>query len=134
MNKLQIIDAIRVLYVAEGERLVKHTVPDVGYIPVRLGCGPQIGGVGEIIARVFCDGLVRSTSEMPEMPNASFFEHLHNESLDYHLTTQGLESSSELKADLVFVHRRIVDYLRTVSREIGISYKEPDDSLLALCD
>lgn len=132
MTKDEIIQAVAYAVVPEGTQLVEKSDPVSGLTMSRFD-GENTGGMAIILARLFADQLTGHVISCDKV-SEEFFASLHTalvvvskETIDdlyYGIAPEALVPVA------IEEHKKRVQCLRNIARQLGISYREPRDPYL----
>ncbi|MDO8591003.1 MAG: hypothetical protein Q7R65_03445, partial [bacterium] len=91
----------------------------------------QKNGLEIVAARDFAEVLKKQTSNCSELPDSRLFKRLHGTFLEWHQAEMEGLPLEEAKVDVVKEHKKLVECLRQIGRDLGIIYQEPYDPLLS---
>ncbi|MDO8510454.1 MAG: hypothetical protein Q7S15_02410 [bacterium] len=128
MTKAEIIESIAYAPVADAT-LREVTDPLTGVTISSFGPG-EMEGLKVVTARIFAEVLVQEVRDLADDPSPELFKRLHEKILWFNEQQISGATFVDIGEDVRRDHRLMIKRLRAISRELGISYQEPDDPLL----
>ncbi len=132
MHKTDIIQRLAYINVPKDAKLVEQSYPafaDTNVVVASFTPG-NAGGLRIMLARFLCQSLEDATADLSNTPDAELLRRLHEACIKNTEATVNALIIDAVADELINDHRKMVDQLAEVAKELGFEYERPQDPFL----